>query len=262
MNTELFRIYHPETEQIKGLISIPHAGEFFPKEFIPFLTNDKRALAEDVDYKVDELVDIKRLQETGIVVLVANVHRTCLDLNRPAQKACLNWKNNTQGVELVTKEPSDEKIKQLTLKYHTPYFNKLTELIEKHTTAKRKLPVIDLHSMPSRPTQHHLKQNPDQKMERADTCISDWNGKSCSTKYINNIISFLQSMDVSAAKNDPYYGGYLTQYMSPLECENVQIEINRSIYMDEVKRELISQKVEHLRPILTELAIKLFTDQL
>lgn len=258
MSIQIYREYPAKTEQLKGLISIPHAGELFPQQFLPYLTTDQRALAEDVDYKVDELVEIKQLNEQGIHVIVANVHRTCLDLNRHPDKACLNWIHNTQGLQLVTQAPSDEVKKELTEKFHTPYYARLTELITAHTSTSRLLPVIDLHSMPSKPTAHHLKQNPDQKMERADTCISDWNGKSCKTEYIDFVIEALIERGIGAAKNDPYYGGYLTQYMAELACENVQIEINRAIYMDEQKRELIDSEVAKLRPALTDAIIDIF----
>ncbi len=259
MISEVFQLYMPKDQPIRGLISIPHAGESFPEEFIPYLTSDKRALAEDVDFAVDQLVDIKRLVDNGVIVIVANVHRTCLDLNRHPDQACLNWVHNTQGTELVTTLPDDQLKHDLTVKYHTPYYNKLTELITTYSTSQRKLPVIDLHSMPSKPTAHHLKQNPNQKKERADSCISDLRGKSCDPEYIDEVIKFLHANEVGAAKNDPYFGGYLTQYMNDLECNNIQIELNRKIYMDEVTRELLPVKVEKLRPILTELVLNIFT---
>jgi N-formylglutamate amidohydrolase len=260
MSTPIYREYPSKTTQFKGLISIPHAGELFPGEFTPYLTSDKRALAEDVDYKVDELIDIEKLNHAGVHVIVADVHRTCLDLNRHPSKACLNWIHNTQGVQLVAKTPDEQTRQKLTEKYHTPYYKRLTELIHEHSTSKRLLPVIDLHSMPSRPTAHHLKQNPDQKMDRADTCISDWNGQSCTSEYIDFIIETLIERGIGAAKNDPYYGGYLTQYMSDLPCENVQIEINRLIYMDEKKRELIDSEVAKLKPALTDAIIEIFNN--
>jgi len=253
----IFSSYIPTN--IKGLISIPHAGEAFPEEFLPYLTKDKRALAEDVDFAVDQLIDIEKLVNAGIAIIVAKVHRTCLDLNRPPEKACLNWKENTQGVPLVMQEPNSDTTQKLTEKYHTPYYNKLTEIIHNNQQTNRIFPVIDLHSMPSRPTAHHLKLNPQQKTVRPDACISDLKGKSCSADYIDEVVEFLNSNGVKAAKNDPYFGGYLTQFMAPLPCNNIQIEINRHIYMDEKNRTLIPEKVAQVQPIFTRLALQLLT---
>jgi N-formylglutamate amidohydrolase len=39
---------------------------------------------------------------------------------------------------------------------------------------------------------------------------------------------------------------------------NIQIEINREIYMDEKAKVLLPEKVAHLRPLLTEVLIKGF----
>src|SRR4051812_31045133 len=104
----LFDYYAPLGGNYRGIISIPHSGEDVPPAFESFLSGDLRAYKEDVDFKVNELVDIKSLQEAGIAVLVAHVHRICIDLNRAEENCVLFWKDNTQGKKLVVKEPSAE----------------------------------------------------------------------------------------------------------------------------------------------------------
>ena len=254
-NSDVYKLYLPKGP-LAGFVSIPHTGEIIPEEFKPYLSMKMSDLNQDVDYRVHHLLDFKKLLESGVGLLIAHVHRTCLDLNRPAEKACLNWKQNTHGTQIVIKEPSNDEILRLTKHYHTPYFAQLDKIINEYSSHERPLPVIDFHSMPSTPTAHHLKQNPTQSTTRADTCISDFNGRSCQFNYINFVVDFLQNEKVGAKINDPYYGGFLTQYMSPLTCNNIQIEVNRKIYMDEDKKSLIPEKVERLKPIFTNLVIE------
>lgn len=255
----LFDYYAPQGQHYRGLLSIPHSGENIPQEFTPFLSGDLRAYKEDVDYKVNELVDIEALQQAGVAVLVAHVHRICVDLNRAESNCVLFWKNNTQGKSLVVKDPAETEIQKFIETYHRPYYEILKSAIQ--DLEKRKqgpVSMIDLHSMPSRPTEYHLKQNPQQKMHRPDFCLSDRKGKTCLPEFIEYFQKELQSKGHEAGLNDPYVGGFVTEYVDQFRTNNIQIEINRSIYMDETTKELIPTKVSHLRPSLTEILIKGF----
>ncbi len=254
----VFDIFSPKVRPI-GLVSIPHSGEEIPPVFKDYLTKDLRALKEDVDYKVSQLIDIKKLVDIGITVMVAKIHRACVDLNRPPETACLNWKENTHGIRLVIKEPSTQENADFIANWHTPYIAALKSHVEAIMKINSKpISVIDLHSMPSRATAYHLKLNPDQKSFRPDFCISDQVGKSCKSEYINFILKSLKSKGFNALANDPYQGGFITKFLTPMPLNNVQIEINRSLYMDEQKRSLIDDKVNALKALLTESLIETF----
>lgn len=261
-NEPLFHFYTSINKKAPiGLISIPHSGEWIPEELLPYLTDDMRACQEDVDYKVNELIDIEKLGGAGIHVLVANVHRVASDLNRSQDQAILHWKNNTKGVPLVKNLPNQEEIKLLELKYHAPYFDLLKDLFEelKRKAKGDKVSFIDLHSMPSKPTAHHLKQNPNQPMNRPDFCLSDLKGQSCTTKYMENLSKLFQEANLNAKINDPYFGGYVTKFAHSFSFVNaIQIETNRPIYMDEKSKSLIMEKVKPLKEKLTDLLIKHF----
>ena len=56
----------------------------------------------------------------------------------------------------------------------------------------------------------------------------------------------------SVAVNDPYIGGYVTTFVDRFQTNNIQIEINRSIYMDEDSKQLNDEKVKKLKPHLTK----------
>ncbi len=249
----LFDFYSPMGPHYLGLLSIPHSGESIPEEFRPFLSGDEKAYKEDVDFKVNELIDIPVLQRSGIAVLVSNVHRICVDLNRSEENCVLFWKDNTQGKKLVVKDPTAIEVKKFIEDYHRPYYEILkAALVDLEKRKSGKVSMIDLHSMPSQPTAYHMKQNPNQKTWRPDFCLSDRKGKTCDPNFINYFRDIFTILGHSATLNDPYIGGFVTEYVDRFRTNNIQIEINRSVYMDEEKKELIPSKVNSLRPLLTQ----------
>lgn len=254
----IFNFYAPKDNYI-GILSIPHSGEIIPPEFVPFLTSDIRALHEDVDFKVDELVDIDELNQAGIAVVKANIIRTTVDLNRSKDKALFAWRSNSKGIPLVKDDPHPELAQLMIESYRTPYYEFLRGLINELKRKYKKVSFVDLHSMPSSPTEYHLKQNPNQKMTRPDFCISDYHGKTCEPKFIHEIQTLLLKYYDEVTINDPYVGGNITQEIHTFgDINNIQIEINRGIYMDEVKKSLITDKVVKLKPALTDSLITFF----
>jgi N-formylglutamate deformylase len=257
--TPLFDYYAPLGSHYRGLLSIPHSGETIPPEFEKYLSGDERAYKEDVDFKVNELVDIQALQNAGVAVLVAKVHRICVDINRAESNCILFWKNNTQGKQLVAHDPDEKEVQRFIETYHRPYFEILKAAL-KDLEKRKKNPVsmVDLHSMPSRPTEYHMKQNPNQKTYRPDFCISDRKGLTCTPEFIQFFQKELSNGGHSASFNDPYVGGFVTEFVNNFRTNNIQIEINRSIYMDESTKELVPSKVDHLKPLLTKVLIEGF----
>lgn len=266
ISTDIYH-YYPPLYGFKGFISIPHSGLTIPDEFSQYFNENltTNQVNEDVDYAVDQLVNISELQSRGIAVLVAKIHRACIDLNRSPETAVFSWKSNSQGIELIssTITVTQEQIDIWIKKYHQPYFTFLSLIIKEIESIKMGLiSLLDLHSMPSLPTLYHLTKNPNQSRERRkDFCFSDLKGLSCQKLYISSFFEQLtNSGQYSASINDPYVGGYITQYMDETFCCNViQCEINRDIYMDEMNKELIMEKVEALKPLLTQTIIDIFT---
>jgi N-formylglutamate amidohydrolase len=255
----LFDFYAPLGPHYRGLLSIPHSGENIPQEFEKFLSGDTQAYKEDVDFKVNELVDIKKIQESGVAVLVANVHRICVDLNRAESNCLMFWKNNTQGKSLVIQDPDSAASQNLIEKFYHPYYEILKAALKDLEKRKSGLvSMVDLHSMPSSPTEYHMKQNPNQQMHRPDFCVSDRKGKTAQSEFTQYFRDHLTSSGFEASLNDPYVGGYITEYVDQFRTNNIQIEIKRAIYMDESTKELVPAKVDHLKPLLTTTLIEGF----
>jgi N-formylglutamate amidohydrolase len=256
VKSPLFDFHSPLGSTYRGLLSIPHSGETVPKEFEAFLSGNTLCYREDVDFKVNELVDIRALQKAGIAVLVAHVHRVCVDLNRAESNAVLFWKQNTKGEPLVINEPESNHIQTFIETYHRPYYEILKSAIRDLEKRKSGLvSMVDLHSMPSKPTAYHMKQNPNQKTHRPDFCLSDRKGKTCEPEFISFFQNALINRGHESTQNDPYVGGFVTEFVDQFRTNNIQIEINRNIYMDEGTKELVPSKVTHLKPLLTEVLI-------
>ena len=262
MNDQAIFDFYPaytQNSQPKGLLSIPHAGEWIPDEFKEYLTTHTADLNSDVDYKTNELVDIEALRNAGVSVIVSNVHRTCVDLNRSPELCVFAWQKNSHAKELVIKQP-DEKTKDfLRQKYYQPYYDVLKSQIQKlNQIYGENTPIIDLHSMPSHPTAYHLSVTPDQPHLRPTFCLSNLKGESSSLEFIENFQSQLEAEFPGTGLNYPYYGGYLTQFMNTFPGQNFQIEVRRNLYMDEGKRELVARS-EKVKEVLTRALVGLFT---
>jgi N-formylglutamate amidohydrolase len=239
-----------------GIVSIPHSGEIIPEVFTSFLTPDQTAKDQDLDYKVNQLVEIEELRKAGISVIVAHIHRVAVDLNRSPELAVLNWKKNSHGVPLVLKEPTPADYEKLKLDFYYPYYEMLKSMINEVQRAIQKpVPFVDLHSMPSTATAYHLQQNPMQKKDRPDFCLSDRHGKTCPPEFIGEIKTLFQQQGYLTTINDPYQGGYITEFVGTLPCHNIQIEINRKLYMDEQTQTLIPEKVQSLKKNITKTLI-------
>lgn len=259
MENAIFDFY-PTQKKAIGLVSAPHSGEIIPAEFEPFLTSDQKARGRDVDYKTRELLDIKALNDAGIHVIVANIHRICVDLNRSEDLCIFAWPNNSHGETLMTSQPSIELQQSWREKYYEPYFEFLKSIIQNlNKSLPGTAPVIDFHSMPSSPTAYHLSVTPDQPAMRPTFCLSNLKGISSSEAFINHFKESLEQEYEDVSLNYPYYGGYLTQYINTLDTQNFQIEVRRNLYMDESKRELIDQH-KKVKALVNKSLIKLFQD--
>lgn len=251
----VFDYFPPLGNNFTGLLSIPHSGEEIPQEFLPYLSGDTAAYKEDVDFKVNELISIAALQQAGVAVLVAKIHRICIDLNRSEEASFMFWKQNTQGKSLVIKEADEQSRRLLLDKYYLPYYEMLKTIMQNLEQKKAGLvSAVDLHSMPSRPTAYHMLQNPQQSTERADFCLSDRKGLTCQKEFIDCFDQAL-AQDYQTIQNNPYVGGFVTEYLHGFRSNNIQIEIKREIYMNEISKELVAEKVSKLKPILTQALI-------
>jgi N-formylglutamate amidohydrolase len=115
---------------------------------------------------------------------------------------------------------------------YTPYHDTLSALLAEAQSAFGFSVLIDCHSMPSSPIA-------DQGAVRPDFVLGDRFGTSCSGELTRLAASQLKAQGYAVALNKPYAGGYITEhYGRPHKGQHaLQIELNRSLYMDETSFE-------------------------
>ena len=104
---------------------------------------------------------------------------------------------------------------------------------------------FDLHTMPSQALKH-FKVKP-------DIVLGNNFGKSSSNNLISYTKNSFEKFGLKVEINNPYAGGFITRkYGNPLAgIETVQIEINRSLYMDETNFKI--NNIYYLQKIFSEI---------
>jgi len=249
--------FHPPSGPAIGLLSIPHTGLEIPAEFEKFLEPAASATRNrDVDFSVHKLVNIPELQRSGVGVLRAQIHRICVDLNRAPNECLLFWRESSRGEKLIRSLPSSPEADKLRATHYQPYYDQ----IENFMSSVEPPLFVDLHSMPSKPTEYHLKRNPHQKLGRPDFCLSDLGGASATESQMNFLNSAFKESTSRVQINDPYLGGHLTSFGHRNGYFSVQIETNRALYMDEEKQELIEDHANKWRAVMTKILTSYFVD--
>jgi N-formylglutamate amidohydrolase len=118
---------------------------------------------------------------------------------------------------------------------HRPYHDALDRQLAAARAAHGAAILIDWHSMPAAAARGQRARNGGE----CDIVLGDRFGAACSPKLTGLVERELEALGYRIARNAPYAGGYTTEhYGRPARRTHaLQIEINRSLYMDETTRE-------------------------
>ena len=118
---------------------------------------------------------------------------------------------------------------------YIPYHRTLTALANAVMAKAGEVLLIDCHSMPASATAHVVPP----ATGAIDVVLGDRFGASCSEELSAFIEERLKAQGLRVLRNKPYAGGFITQnHGAPHRGQHaVQIEINRSLYMDETTLE-------------------------
>ena len=131
-----------------------------------------------------------------------------------------------------------------------PFHAGLQSLLQETVRGFGSCLLIDCHSMPTGGTAAR---------PGADFVIGDAHGTACSPRVVRRLETLLTEMGYRVRRNEPYAGGYITRtYGRPAQnVHAVQIEIARSLYMDEARYERnwqFARVREHMCHVVTALA--------
>ena len=262
-----YHLHIPDTINCGAVFSSPHSGRDYPSVFLKNSALDAVAIRSSEDAFVDQL--FMSAIENGAPLLRASAPRAYVDLNRSADEmdpAAVN------GVKLVGSNPrissglgviprvvsegravmqgkiSAKAAKErLDLFYH-PYHAQLRQLLDTSRTTFGKVLLIDCHSMPREALTNvtgHFGRTP-------EIVLGDRFGSSCESAFVDEIEGALTTAGFCVARNTPFAGAHITQvYGRPgLGQSCLQIEVDRSLYLDE-KKVVKSGQFEEIRQRLS-----------
>ena len=236
------------------VFSSPHSGSIYPRRFLESARLDAVALRRSEDAFVDEL--LAGVRDLGAPLIRARFPRAYLDLNREPYEldprmfdGRLPDYANTRSVRVagglgtiarVVGESQEIYAGRLSVdeglnrieRLYKPYHAKLAELLDRAHAAFGIAVLVDCHSMPSVPT---FASTSGDKRIKTDFVVGDRYGTSCQIDFVEALEAAMRARSYIVQRNKPYAGGFITEhYGAPARGYHaVQIEINRSLYMDE-----------------------------
>jgi N-formylglutamate amidohydrolase len=267
--TNAIDITWPREWRVPFVFSSPHSGRNYPPEFVADSCLSPNELRQSEDFLVDLL--FQSAPDHGAPLLKANFPRAYCDVNREAYELDPQMFNAPLPDYVVSSSPrvacgigtiprvvgAGKEIYPGKLGFEVancrihecyyPYHRSLTSLIEEGLKKFGVVYLIDCHSMPS------AKQEGVKKSKRPDIILGNRYGTSCNRSYFASALRNLESFGYVVGQNSPYAGGFITaNYGRPENnIHALQIEINRSLYMDQTSLKPIA-KFDRLQQHLGE----------
>jgi N-formylglutamate amidohydrolase len=266
----------PERQTVPLVFTSPHSGRDYPPAFVAASVLDPVALRRSEDSYVDEL--FAAAPRLGAPLLKALFPRAFIDPNRepfeldPAMFSDdLPSYADTQssrvaaglgtiprvisnGQEIYRGKLTFAEAAERINHYYRPYHKALAALVDDTVERFGCCVLIDCHSMPS----VGGLLDPDAGRGRADFVIGDCFGNACEESISATVERALRARGHSVVRNKPFAGGFTTRhYGKPsIGVHALQIEINRALYMDEVKierREGMDRLTGHMTDVMVAL---------
>ena len=245
-----FSLFRPESWTAPVVVSSPHSGRDYPDDFLRASVLDGRAIRSSEDAFVDLLFD--GAPDLGMPLITAHAPRAYIDLNRAAEEL------DPAVVEGVARQGHNPRVSSglgviprvvgggraiyrgkiapaeaaMRIDRHwRPYHRALGELVAECRAGFGQAVLIDCHSMPHEALDGHAR--PGQR--RADVILGDRFSAAAARDVVDRIEAAFTGVGLRVSRNTPFAGAYITQtYGRPSQGQHaVQIEIDRSLYMDE-----------------------------
>ena len=234
------------------VFSSPHSGRDYSPEFLERSVLNRHAIRSSEDAFVDLLFE--PAAEFGMPLLKAAMPRAYLDLNRSAEEldpALIDGARRhghnprvASGLGVIPrvvangraiyrgKLPMIEAQRRIET-YWRPYHTRLKSLLDESHRLFGQAILVDCHSMP-REAVAGLTRN---RTSRPEIVIGDRFGASASSEVVDRIEAAFAAAGLTVSRNAPFAGAYVTQtYGRPSRHQHaVQIEIDRSLYIDETQ---------------------------
>ena len=250
MSDTVYRLRLPGVPTSCAVFNSPHSGQDYPRSLLARSRLTRLQLRSSEDAFVDELFGCA--PEAGAPFLAARVPRACVDLNRApdeldpalivgASRRSINPRIAAglgviprvvaEGRAIIEGKLLFAEAEHRLATYYRPYHARLRSLLESQRALFGRAILFDCHSMPH----DALSSAPTVWGRRPSVVLGDRFGASCERWLIDAATDLFREAGFTVARNAPFAGGYITQhYGRPRDgFQALQIEIDRSLYMDE-----------------------------
>ncbi len=254
MSNTVYRLCLPEVPTSCTVFNSPHSGRNYPESLRASSRLSWRQLRSSEDAFVDDL--FASAPELGAPLLSACVPRACVDLNRAADELdpalIMGTLRRTtspriaaglgviprvvaEGRAIIEGKLSIAEAEQRLATYYHPYHDRLDQLLADQRALFGQTILLDCHSMPH----DAVTSAPSVRGRRPNVVLGDRFGAACDRWLIDAATEAFRDAGFIVVRNAPFAGGYITQrYGRPRErIHALQIEIDRSLYMDEARIE-------------------------
>ena len=241
----VYNLSQPTLPLTPLVISSPHSGRHYPKDFLAQSNLSLAQLRQSEDSYIDKI--IAPLSGYGVPMITALFPRIYVDLNRGADEwppECISLRDGSTAITpraraglgvVPTRSQPDQNIyphdispnlirQRLDALYH-PYHHALSELLKTTKQALGRALLLDCHSMPGQDATGSA---------RADIVLGTDHGDSCHPETITFVEKVFTALGYSVMLNYPYAGGFITRHYGQPDTgvEAIQIEINKDLYLN------------------------------
>ena len=255
MTSDVYHILRPKRQDTAVIFASPHSGRAYDAAFVAQTVLDSHSIRSSEDAYIDQLFGDAPM--FGAPLLAAIVPRAFIDLNRAPDEL------DPSVIEGIARAPHNPRVSsglgviprvvaggraiyrgKLALpeaeariaRYWHPYHRALRDLIEVTHAQFGEAILIDCHSMPHEAIDGHSRSG----ASKPDVVLGDRFGAAAGREVMDRVESAFASAGLRVARNAPFAGAFIAQsYGRPAGRRHVvQVEIDRSLYLDEARVEL------------------------
>ena len=252
-----FQVLRPMVQTIPVVLASPHSGREYTPAFIDGTRLDRLSLRRSEDSFVDEMFACG--PANGAPLLRALFPRAYVDVNREPYELDPAMFSDplpdyvhgdsrrvhaglgtiarivANGMPIYGRKLRFAEAEARINEFYRPYHAALAGLVDQTVRRFGGAILLDCHSMPSTggPLDNSGASGP------VDFVLGDRHGQSCHPLVTATVARVLTDLGFNLRHNAPYAGGYTTgRYGKPdAGVHALQIEINRTLYMDEARYE-------------------------
>ncbi len=245
----VFLRYDPTGKPVPVLVDVSRSGREYPHDFrspLPF-----SEVHDNISMYVEELC--AAAPELGATLLYACFPNTYIDTNRsdadidermiegkwpgPIVQSDFTERGlgllkrlSRYGTQMQERKLTVAEVQERLQNYHEPYHRELGRVLGQMRQSFGAAWQMSFHCMSAVGAPTHA----DPGKARADFCIGDVNGTTCTPDFLQFVADTLKGLGHTVSVNFPYYGGYLTKrHSDPANRINsIFIEINKRLFID------------------------------